>query len=63
MFTLQHEFELSTQPSIPSIDWWHISVNLLDESGEIRATGFNDAVDKYYEMLELNKVWRLFKYF
>ena len=33
------------------------SVNLLDESGEIRATGFNDAVDKYYEMLELNKIY------
>ncbi|KAL4223084.1 60S acidic ribosomal protein P1 [Mactra antiquata] len=33
------------------------SVNLLDESGEIRATGFTDVVDKYYEMLEVNKVY------
>ncbi|KAL5017372.1 hypothetical protein ScPMuIL_006961 [Solemya velum] len=33
------------------------SVNLLDESGEIRATGFNDAVDKYYEMMEINKIY------
>lgn len=32
------------------------SVNLIDESGEIRATGFTDVVDKYYEMLEVNKV-------
>ncbi|ESO97542.1 hypothetical protein LOTGIDRAFT_208727 [Lottia gigantea] len=33
------------------------SINLLDESGEIRATGFNDAVDKFYDMLEVNKVY------
>ncbi|KAG8180228.1 hypothetical protein JTE90_016216, partial [Oedothorax gibbosus] len=33
------------------------SVNLLDESGEIKATGFNDAADKYYDMLETNKVY------
>lgn len=33
------------------------SVNFLDESGEIRATGFNEAVDKFYEMLEVNKVF------
>ncbi|XP_060067506.1 replication protein A 70 kDa DNA-binding subunit-like [Ylistrum balloti] len=33
------------------------SVNFTDESGEIRATGFNEAVDKYYEMLEMNKVY------
>ncbi|KAK6183944.1 hypothetical protein SNE40_006506 [Patella caerulea] len=33
------------------------SVNFLDESGEIRATGFNDAVDKFYDMLEVNKVY------
>lgn len=30
--------------------------------GEIKATGFNDAVDKFYELLEVNKVcqnvWR-----
>ncbi|XP_035220738.1 replication protein A 70 kDa DNA-binding subunit-like [Stegodyphus dumicola] len=33
------------------------SVNLLDETGEIRATGFNDAVDKFYDLLEPNKVF------
>lgn len=27
------------------------SVNFLDESGEIRATGFNDAVDQWYDTL------------
>lgn len=30
------------------------SVDLVDESGEIRATGFRDQVDKYYEFLEVN---------
>lgn len=33
------------------------SVNLLDESGEIRATGFTDTVDKFYNMLEVGKVF------
>ena len=33
------------------------SVNLLDESGEIRATGFNDAVDRWYPVLQENKVY------
>lgn len=33
------------------------SVNFTDESGEIRATGFNEAVDKFYDMLEMNKVY------
>ncbi|XP_064612626.1 replication protein A 70 kDa DNA-binding subunit-like [Liolophura sinensis] len=37
------------------------SVNLLDESGEIRATGFNDAVDKFYDFLEVNKVYYISK--
>lgn len=32
------------------------SVNLLDETGEIKATAFNDQVDKYYDMLEDNRV-------
>ena len=32
------------------------SMNLIDESGEIRATGFTDVVDKFYTMLEVNKV-------
>ncbi|KAK3579832.1 hypothetical protein CHS0354_029562 [Potamilus streckersoni] len=33
------------------------SVNLVDESGEIRATGFTDAVEKFYNLLEVNKVF------
>lgn len=33
------------------------SVEFLDESGEIRATGFNQELDKFYEMLEINKVY------
>ncbi|WFD05638.1 Replication factor A protein 1 [Malassezia vespertilionis] len=37
------------------------SVNLLDESGEIRATGFNDAVDRFYPMLQENKVYFISK--
>lgn len=30
-------------------------MELLDESGEIRATAFNDEVDKYYDMIEVRK--------
>ncbi|KAG0725250.1 Replication protein A DNA-binding subunit [Chionoecetes opilio] len=33
------------------------SFELLDESGEIRATAFNDEVDKYYDMIEADKVY------
>lgn len=29
------------------------SMDLMDESGEIRATAFNDAVDKFYEMIQV----------
>lgn len=29
------------------------SMDLMDESGEIRATCFNDAVDKYYDMIQV----------
>jgi replication factor A1 len=47
------------------IKTWHnkngegklFSVNFLDESGEIRATGFNDAVDQWYEILQENNVY------
>ena len=40
------------------------SMNLIDESGEIKATAFKEQVDKYYEMVEMNKVsssscWRV----
>jgi len=37
------------------------NVDLLDESGEIKATGFNDAVDKFYEILETGKVYYITK--
>ncbi|GAA5947290.1 hypothetical protein JCM3765_001610 [Sporobolomyces pararoseus] len=37
------------------------SVNLLDESGEIRATGFNESVDKLEPILEEGKVYRISK--
>ncbi|WFD44641.1 Replication factor A protein 1 [Malassezia psittaci] len=37
------------------------SVNLLDDSGEIRATGFNDAVDRFYPLLQENKVYFISK--
>lgn len=33
------------------------SVTLMDESGEIRATGFNEAVDNFYELLSEGKVF------
>ena len=47
------------------IKTWHnkngegklFSVNFLDDSGEIRATGFNDAVDQWYEVLQEGNVY------
>lgn len=33
------------------------SVNFLDETGEIRATGFNEAVDSWYDLLEEGSVY------
>ncbi|EMC95917.1 hypothetical protein BAUCODRAFT_71964 [Baudoinia panamericana UAMH 10762] len=47
------------------IKTWHnkngegklFSVNFLDDSGEIRATGFNDAVDQWYEVLQEGSVY------
>lgn len=33
------------------------SVNLLDESGEIRATGFNDQCDAFYDLLQEGSVY------
>ncbi|ORY84332.1 replication factor-A protein [Protomyces lactucae-debilis] len=51
------------------IKHWHnpkgegklFSCTFLDESGEIRATGFNDAVDKYYEYLVEGHVYTVTK--
>lgn len=31
------------------------SCDLMDESGEIRATVFRDMVDKYYDMIEVSR--------
>ncbi|KAL9106501.1 MAG: hypothetical protein Q9227_008480 [Pyrenula ochraceoflavens] len=47
------------------IKTWHnrngegklFSVNLLDESGEIRATGFNDQCDSWYDLFEEGSVY------
>lgn len=33
------------------------SVNFLDESGEIRCTGFNDQVDQFYDLLQTGQVY------
>lgn len=33
------------------------NVTLMDDSGEIRATGFNEAVDNFYELLQEGKVF------
>ena len=30
--------------------------DLLDESGEIRCTAFRDQVDKFYDMIEVQKI-------
>ncbi|KAJ9122401.1 hypothetical protein QFC22_001824 [Naganishia vaughanmartiniae] len=35
------------------------NVTLMDETGEIRATGFNEAVDNFYETLQEGKVYFL----
>lgn len=37
------------------------SFDLLDQSGEIRATGFRDMVDKYYEFLQVDKIYYISK--
>ncbi|EST08505.1 Replication factor A, C-terminal [Kalmanozyma brasiliensis GHG001] len=37
------------------------SVNLLDDSGEIKATGFNDTVDRFYPLLQDNHVYLISK--
>ncbi|XP_076306238.1 replication protein A 70 isoform X2 [Tachypleus tridentatus] len=37
------------------------SMDLLDESGEIRATAFKEACDKFYDMIEINKVYYISK--
>lgn len=36
------------------------SMDLMDESGQIRVTGFRDSVDKFYEMIEVNMEFSAF---
>lgn len=61
-----HKWTIKARVSHKSeIKTWHnkngegklFSVNFLDESGEIRATGFNDAVDSWYETLQEGNVY------
>ena len=33
------------------------SMNVMDDSGEIKCTAFRDQVDKFYDMIEPNKVY------
>ncbi|KAL7023570.1 hypothetical protein ACKWTF_012683 [Chironomus riparius] len=37
------------------------TMDLCDETGEIRCTGFRDLVDRYYEMIEVDKVYYISK--
>lgn len=37
------------------------SMDLVDETGEIRATAFQQQVDKYYEMIEIDKIYYISK--
>lgn len=32
---------------------------MMDESGDIRVTGFRETIDKFYEMIEVGKVYYL----
>ncbi|XP_059004156.1 replication protein A 70 kDa DNA-binding subunit isoform X2 [Mustela lutreola] len=37
------------------------SIELVDESGEIRATAFNEQVDKFFPLIDMNKVYYISK--
>ena len=61
-----HKWTIKARVSAKSeIKTWHkstgegklFSVNLLDESGEIKATGFNDEVDAFYDLLQEGQVY------
>jgi replication factor A1 len=61
-----HKWTIKARCTVKSdIKTWHnrngegklFSVNLLDDSGEIRATGFNDQCDQLYEMLQEGSVY------
>ncbi|KAG5921079.1 hypothetical protein E4U61_007153 [Claviceps capensis] len=62
----QHKWTIKARVSMKSdIKTWHkptgegklFSVNLLDESGEIKATGFNDQCDAFYDVLQEGSVY------
>ena len=61
-----HKWTIKARVSQKSdIKTWHkpsgegklFSVNFLDESSEIRATGFNDQVDQFYDLLQEGSVY------
>lgn len=61
-----HKWTIKARVSQKSdIKTWHkasgegklFSVNLLDESGEIKATGFNDQCDQFYDLLQEGQVY------
>ncbi|KAH8670992.1 hypothetical protein BX600DRAFT_480370 [Xylariales sp. PMI_506] len=61
-----HKWTIKARVSAKSeIRTWHkasgagklFSVNLLDESGEIKATGFNDQCDQFYDLLQEGSVY------
>lgn len=62
----QHKWTIKARVTSKSdIKTWHkptgegklFSVNLLDESGEIKATGFNDQCDAFYDVLQEGSVY------
>ncbi|OTB09130.1 hypothetical protein M426DRAFT_316422 [Hypoxylon sp. CI-4A] len=61
-----HKWTIKARVSSKSdVRTWHkasgegklFSVNLLDESGEIKATGFNEQCDQYYDLLQEGQVY------
>ncbi|KAI5462374.1 hypothetical protein BGZ63DRAFT_355252 [Mariannaea sp. PMI_226] len=61
-----HKWTIKARVTFKSdIKTWHkptgegklFSVNLLDESGEIKATGFNDQCDAFYDLLQEGSVY------
>jgi replication factor A1 len=61
-----HKWTVKARVSQKSdIKYWHkasgegklFSVNLLDESGEIKATAFNDQVDQFFDLLQEGQVY------
>ncbi|KAI8884645.1 putative replication factor-A protein 1 [Backusella circina FSU 941] len=66
----QNKWTIKARVSMKTpIKTWHnqrsdgklFSVNFLDQSGEIKATGFNDHVDRFYNLLEEGKIYYISK--